>query len=37
MPTCSMIAVQSDAKDWSEFLEAKKVFLFYDYPKRDLK
>ena len=34
MPTCSIYAVQADVKDWREFADAEKKFLFFDYPKR---
>lgn len=33
MPTCSIFAIKTDAKKWSEFGSAKKEFWFFDYPK----
>ena len=33
IPTCGIFAVSIDAKKWSKFKEAKKNFLFFDYPK----
>lgn len=33
MPTCGIFAVQVDTKSWQDFQEAKKTFLFFDYPK----
>ncbi len=33
MPTCSVFAVQADVASWHQFMEAKKEFLFFDYPK----
>ena len=33
MPTCSIFAVKSDAKKWTDFSNSKKEFLFFDYPK----
>jgi phosphohistidine phosphatase len=35
MPTCSVFAVKVDVKKWKEFREAKKEFLFLDYPKHE--
>jgi phosphohistidine phosphatase len=35
MPTCSVFAVKVDAKKWKDFREAKKEFLFLDYPKSE--
>ena len=32
MPTCSVFAVQAEVKDWEEFMNAEKKFLFFDYP-----
>jgi phosphohistidine phosphatase len=32
MPTCSVFAVQADAKEWKDFMSAEKKFLFFDYP-----
>jgi phosphohistidine phosphatase len=32
MPTCSIFAVQANADDWKEFMNAEKKFLFFDYP-----
>ncbi len=33
MPTCSIYAVSVDAEHWSEFKQAIKTFLLFDYPK----
>jgi phosphohistidine phosphatase len=33
IPTSGIFAVKADCKNWSEFREAKKEFLFFDYPK----
>jgi phosphohistidine phosphatase len=33
MPTCAVFAVQADIKEWREFGDAEKKFLFFDYPK----
>ena len=33
MPTCSIYAVSVDADHWSEFKQAIKNFLLFDYPK----
>lgn len=33
IPTCGIFAVTVDTKKWSKFREAKKNFLFFDYPK----
>ncbi len=33
MPTCAIFAVQSIIVSWTEFENAKKEFLFFDYPK----
>jgi hypothetical protein len=33
IPTCGIFAVSIDAKKWSKFKEAKKNFLFFDYPR----
>lgn len=33
MPTCAVFAVEADIKTWQLFAEAKKEFLFFDYPK----
>lgn len=33
MPTCSIFAVSADTDDWEKFREAKKEFLFFEYPK----
>lgn len=36
MPTCGMVGVKFEAKEWNEFNGVdKKVFLF-DYPKKDI-
>ena len=36
MPTCSLFAVQAAINKWSQFAEAEKSFLFFDYPKNPL-
>jgi phosphohistidine phosphatase len=33
MPTCGIFAVKAQCKDWTDFKNAKKEFLFFDYPK----
>ena len=33
IPTCGIFAVSIDAKKWGKFKDAKKNFLFFDYPK----
>lgn len=33
IPTCGAFAVQADVEHWKDFTAAKKIFLFYDYPK----
>ncbi len=33
MPTCSIFAVSADTNDWREFMNVRKEFLFFDYPK----
>ena len=33
IPTCGIFGVSLDAKKWNKFREAKKKFLFFDYPK----
>jgi phosphohistidine phosphatase len=33
IPTCGIFAVSVETKKWSKFREAKKKFLFFDYPK----
>lgn len=35
MPTCAMFGVQADVDHWSEFANAQKSFLFFDFPKDD--
>jgi len=35
MPTCSIFAVKIDTDKWKNFREAKKEFLFFDYPKME--
>lgn len=34
MPTSSVFAVTADVKKWKDFSGAKKIFLFFDYPKK---
>jgi phosphohistidine phosphatase len=36
MPTCSIFAVYADTDSWNNFLNAEKMFLFFDYPKNPL-
>lgn len=36
MPTCAVYAVKIKTNHWKEFTEAKKEFLFFDYPKTSL-
>lgn len=33
IPTCGIFAVSIDANKWNKSKEAKKKFLFFDYPK----
>ena len=33
MPTCGIFAVACNVLHWSGFMEAEKVFLFFEYPK----
>jgi phosphohistidine phosphatase len=33
MPTCSIFAIKTDIKKWSEFEEGERLFWFFDYPK----
>lgn len=33
MPTCAVFAVDADIKDWIDFENSKKDFLFFEYPK----
>ena len=33
MPTCGIFAVRTAIDTWEEFEDAKKEFLFFDYPK----
>ena len=33
MPTCAIFAVQANTEKWSDFEDAEKKFLFFDYPK----
>jgi len=34
MPTCSIFAFTIDTDRWADMKEAKKEFLFFDYPKK---
>lgn len=34
MPTSGLFAIQTNISRWKEFNQAKKEFLFFDYPKR---
>lgn len=36
MPTCAVFALQIATQSWSDFLNAEKQFLFFDYPKNPL-
>ena len=36
MPTCSVFAVKVDTDTWKEFRNAKKEFLFFEYPKIEM-
>ncbi len=33
MPTCSVFGIRIPIESWSGFAEAKKEFIFFDYPK----
>ena len=33
MPTCSVFAISIDSKKWNDLRNAKREFLFFDYPK----
>lgn len=33
IPTCGIFAVNAKVDDWAQFMDAKKTFLFFDYPK----
>jgi len=33
IPTCGIFAVKADIKLWPDFKDAKRKFLFFDYPK----
>ncbi len=33
LPTCAVFAVKADITSWKEFVDAKKEFWFYDFPK----
>jgi len=33
IPTSGIFAVSIEAKKWNKFREAKKIFLFFDYPR----
>ncbi len=33
IPTCGVFALTADCEKWSDFKDAKKAFLFFDYPK----
>jgi phosphohistidine phosphatase len=34
MPTCAVFGVQADIASWSEFRDAKKEFILFDFPKK---
>ena len=36
MPTCGIFTVSADTDNWKDFMNAKKEFLFFDYPKNGL-
>lgn len=33
IPTCGVFAVKAACNSWADFADAKKEFLFFDYPK----
>lgn len=33
IPTCGVFALKADCDSWEQFRNAKKEFLFFDYPK----
>jgi phosphohistidine phosphatase len=33
MPTCAIFAITAETENWQAFHDAKKIFLFFDYPK----
>jgi phosphohistidine phosphatase len=33
MPTCGVFSAKIKTKDWKDFRQAEKEFLFFDYPK----
>jgi phosphohistidine phosphatase len=33
IPTCGVFAVKAECDSWTQFRQAKKEFLFFDYPK----
>lgn len=35
MPTCGIFALKVNTNHWKAFTEAKKEFLFFDYPKNE--
>ncbi|HXR84034.1 MAG TPA: histidine phosphatase family protein [Hanamia sp.] len=35
MPTCAVYALKIKTKDWKDFHEAEKEFLFFDFPKNE--
>jgi len=35
IPTCGVFTISVDTKHWSDFKEAKKEFLFFDFPKSE--
>ena len=36
IPTCGVFAIKAACTKWSDFKEAKKEYLFFDYPKAGL-
>ncbi len=35
MPTCAVFALKINTSNWSDFKQADKEFLFFDYPKSE--
>jgi phosphohistidine phosphatase len=33
IPTCGIVAIKADCNSWTDFRNANKEFLFFDYPK----
>lgn len=34
MPTCAVVGAEVEARDWSEFMNAKKKVTLFEYPKK---